>query len=115
MPLFRRLPKRGFNNANFRAEYEVVNIADLEARFEDGATACPEGLMKVGLVRGGKRALPVKILGEGTLGKKLTVKAHKFSKSAQEKIAAAGGEAITIGKSARPEAVAEADGAKSNG
>ncbi len=96
MPLFRRLPKRGFNNANFRTEYEVVNVADLEARFESGAMVSREALVEAGLVRRGKYPSPVKILGEGSLTKKLTVEADKFSKSAREKIAAAGGEAKIV-------------------
>ena len=100
MPLFRRLPKRGFNNANFRTEYEVVNVADLESRFESGATVSRESLIEAGLVRHGKHPSPIKILGEGSLTKKLTVEADKFSKSAQEKIAAAGGEAKTVAATA---------------
>ncbi|MBN1342210.1 MAG: 50S ribosomal protein L15 [Phycisphaerae bacterium] len=97
MPLFRRLPKRGFNNANFRTVYEVVNVGDLDSRFEPGRTVNQESLIAAGLVRGGKHPLPIKILGEGTLSKKLTVEAEKFSKSAREKIAAVGGQAKTIG------------------
>lgn len=97
MPLFRRIPKRGFNNANFRTAYDVVNVGDLEARFEDGSAVNRESLEAAGLVRGGKRPLPIKVLGDGILNKKLTVEADKFSKSATEKIAAAGGEAKTSG------------------
>ncbi len=97
MPLFRRLPKRGFNNAQFRTVYEVVNVGELEARFESNATVNREGLIEAGLVRRGRKPLPIKILGEGTLSKALTVEADRFSGSAKEKIAAAGGEAKTIG------------------
>lgn len=89
MPLFRRLPKRGFNNANFTTRYAVVNVADLEARFDAGAHVTPVALVEVGLCR-----VPgdlIKVLGDGALTKKLTVSAHRFSKSAIEKITAAGG------------------------
>jgi len=93
MPLFRRLPKRGFNNANFRTEYEVVNLGDLEARFEAGATVTREGLIQAGLVRRTKDPMPIKVLGDGELTKKLTVEAQRFSQSAARKIAAVGGQA----------------------
>jgi large subunit ribosomal protein L15 len=95
MALFRRLPKRGFNNARFRTEYAIVNVADLEKRFEAGDHVTTHALQQAGLVRD-VRSL-VKILGDGSLTKKLTVEAHKFSKQAAEKIAAAGGEAKVIG------------------
>lgn len=84
-PLKRRLPKRGFTNI-FRTEYAVVNLERLAALGE--TTITPETLHKAGLVR---RALPVKILGDGELKTALTVRAHKFSKSAAEKITKAGG------------------------
>jgi large subunit ribosomal protein L15 len=87
MPLQRRLPKRGFTNI-FRSEYAVLNLSDLEARFEAGATVDREALRSAGLARGAKK---VKVLGDGDLTKKLTVHADKFSKSAREKIEAAGG------------------------
>ncbi len=88
MPLFRRLPKRGFNNKDFALRYAVVNTGDLN-RFEDGQEVDPAVLVKVGLV---KRLLDgVKVLGDGELQRKLTVKAHCFSKSAADKIQAAGG------------------------
>ncbi|MHC4233835.1 MAG: 50S ribosomal protein L15 [Planctomycetota bacterium] len=90
MPLFRRLPKRGFNNANFRTEYSVVNVADLGECFEDGTHVTPQLLVEAGLVRDLKRG--IKILGDGTLSEKLVVEASRFSKQAAEKIAAAGGE-----------------------
>lgn len=86
-PLFRRLPKRGFKNIN-RKEYAVVNLEILNG-FEDGTTVTPALLKEVGVV---KRELSgVKILGNGQLERKLTVQAHKFSKSAEEAITAAGG------------------------
>jgi large subunit ribosomal protein L15 len=86
--LARRLPKRGFTNFN-RKEYAIVNIADLEKRFEDGTTVTPELLKEVGLVK--KELNGVKVLGKGELTKKLNVKAAKFSKTAQEAIEKAGG------------------------
>lgn len=94
MPTFRRIPKRGFNNANFTTRYVVVNIASLEERFEDGAHVTPQALRECGLVR--KATMPVKILGQGDLKKKLKVDAAKFSKSAEEKIKAAGGEVKVV-------------------
>ena len=91
MPTFRRLPKRGFSNAQFTTRYSVVNVADLETRFEAGAHVTLQSLREVGLVRNAR--YPVKILGEGTLTKKLVVDAAKYSRTAAEKIKAAGGEA----------------------
>jgi large subunit ribosomal protein L15 len=88
MPLFRRLPKRGFNNAQFAKTYEIVNVSQLE-RFEDGAEVGVEQLAAAGLVDSAKSR--VKILGNGELTKKLTVIAHKFSKSAEEKVTSCGG------------------------
>jgi large subunit ribosomal protein L15 len=90
MPLFRRLPKRGFNNARFARRYEVVNVSQLD-RFEDGDIVGVKQLASVGLV-GGLHSR-VKILGEGQLTKKLQVTAHKFSKTAEQKITACGGKA----------------------
>ena len=83
LPLFRRLSKRGFNNYNFRTVYAVVNVGDLE-RFEDGTTVTIEMLKESGLVN--KELDGIKILGNGKLTKKLTVKANKFSNTAKEKI-----------------------------
>ena len=93
-PLWRRLPKRGFSNAPFKAEPAVVNVGSLE-RFEDGAVVGPEELRRAGLV---KQAGPggVKILGEGELHKALTVRADAFSRSAAAKIEAAGGKVELI-------------------
>jgi large subunit ribosomal protein L15 len=85
MPLHRRLPKRGFTNI-FRKRFNIVNLEALERLGE--TTINPEVLRKTGIVR---TSHPVKILGAGELGKALTVQAHKFSKSAQEKITRAGG------------------------
>lgn len=86
-PLYRRLPKRGFNN-HFAKEYALVNVSDLE-RFENDTTVTAEMLMNEGLIR--KELDGVKVLGNGELTKKLTVIAAKFSKSAEEKIKAVGG------------------------
>ena len=88
MPLFRRLPKRGFNNANFARRYAIVNISQLD-RFDEGSTINAEVLTQAGLIRSSD--LPVKILGSGELTRKLTVVANKFSRSAEQKIAGAGG------------------------
>ena len=97
MPLHRRVPKRGFTNI-FRTEYDVVNLDQLEMVFETGATVTVESLREHGLVS--SRTSLVKILGRGDLSKALTVHAHKFSGTAAEKVAAAGGrtEAIPDGK-----------------
>lgn len=91
MPLFRRLPKRGFSNARFRTVYAVVNLRSLAARFDDGAEVNPEMLVKAGLLD--DAAKPVKVLGDGEVGKKLDVTAAAFSKTAREKIEQAGGKA----------------------
>jgi large subunit ribosomal protein L15 len=87
-PLVRRLPKFGFNSP-FKKFFEVVNILSLENRFQSGDTVDPSSLAQKGLVRSPESL--VKILGEGTLTKKLTVRAHRFSKSAIQKINSAGG------------------------
>jgi len=89
MPLFRRIPKRGFSNARFRKDYSIVNINALDARFEDGAEVNAEMLVKVGLVRDPKK--PVKVLGFGETKKKFNVTAAKFSEAAKQKITDAGG------------------------
>lgn len=91
MPLFRRIPKRGFSNAQFRTEYQVVNLRTLEERFENGARVTAQALKDMGLIHDASG--PVKILGTGELTKKLDVEATAFSASAAEKIARAGGEA----------------------
>lgn len=93
MPLQRRLPKRGFNNARFAKEYAVVNVADL-AQFEAGSTVTPELLKEAGVVRQLKDG--IKVLGTGELTEAITVQAHAFSKAATEKIEAAGGKAEVI-------------------
>ena len=93
LPLFRRLPKRGFSNAVFKVEYATINVSDLE-KFENGAVVTPELLKEMGILK--KQLAGVKVLGNGNLTKKLTVKASKFSKSAIEKIEAIGGKAEVI-------------------
>jgi large subunit ribosomal protein L15 len=94
MPLHRRMPKRGFHN-EFRTDYAVVNLDALAERFDAGTVVTPELMQEHGLVRSRKR--PIKVLARGDIAKKLTVRAHKFSGKAAEKIAAAGGAAETIG------------------
>jgi len=89
MPIFRRLPKRGFNNARFKTNYAVVNVETLDARFEAGATVDEAALRANGVVNG--RYDGLKILGDGELSKSLTVVADKVSASAKEKIEKAGG------------------------
>ena len=91
MPLQRKIPKRGFTNV-FRKEYVIVNLGDLATVGED--TVTPELLVQKGLIKKVKDG--VKVLGMGEITAKLTVRAHKFSKSAQEKIQAAGGKAEVI-------------------
>ena len=90
MPLYRRIPKRGFTNI-WRVEYEPVNVSALNI-FDDGAEVTKEAMAEKGLIR--KATDNVKILGDGNIEKKLTVNADRFSKSAQEKIEAAGGKVV---------------------
>ena len=92
MPLHRRVPKRGFTNI-FREEYDVVNLDTLSERFEAGVEITPELLKERGIVSRNQR---VKVLGRGDVTKALTVRAHKFSGKAAEKIAAAGGTAEVL-------------------
>jgi len=93
IPLFRRLPKRGFSNYKFATRCEIVNVSQLE-RFDDGATVGAEQLSNAGLIDSLKSK--VKVLGNGELTKKLQVTAHKFSKTAEQKIVASGGTAKLI-------------------
>ena len=93
MPLHRRVPKRGFHNV-FRKEYAVVNLDTLAERFDAGTVVTPELLREQGLIRGARQ--PIKVLARGDIAKKLTVRAHKFSGKAAEKIAAAGGAAEVV-------------------
>jgi len=93
MPLFRRLPKRGFSNYKFAIRCEIVNVSQLE-RFQDDADVGIEQLSTAGLI--GSAKSKIKILGKGDLTKKLRVTAHKFSKTAEQKIVASGGTAKVI-------------------
>ena len=94
MPLHRRVPKRGFHNP-FRIEYAIVNLDTLAERFDAGTVVTPELLREHGLVKGAPRQ-PIKVLARGDIAKALTIRAHKFSGKAAEKIAAAGGAAEPI-------------------
>lgn len=93
LPLFRRLGKRGFNNARFRTVYATINVSDLN-RFEEGTVVTPELLIETGLIK--KTLNGIKILGNGELTKKLTVKSNAFSKTAKEKIEGVGGKTEVI-------------------
>ena len=93
LPLFRRLPKRGFKNALFKTRYAVINLSDLD-KFEEGAVVTPELLKEMGLIK--KQLDGVKVLANGTLTKKLTVKANKFSDAALREIEKIGGKAEVI-------------------
>ncbi|EAG3782839.1 TPA_asm: 50S ribosomal protein L15 [Listeria monocytogenes] len=92
LPLFRRIPKRGFTNIN-RKEFAIVNL-DVLNRFEDGTEVTPELLVETGIIRNEKSG--IKILSNGNIEKKLTVKANKFSAAAKEAIEAAGGKTEVI-------------------
>ena len=94
MPLTRRTPKRGFNNYRFAKVFQVVNIAELDKKFNAGDEINAEVLLNARIIR--KKNIPVKILGEGDLTKALKIKASAFSKSASEKIKAAGGSCEVI-------------------
>lgn len=89
LPIFRRLPKRGFSNFNFRAEYQVVNVGDIDATFESNSHVTAATLKTAGLIHDADGA--VKILGDGTVAKKFTVEAHRFSEQAIKKLESAGG------------------------
>ena len=93
LPLYRRLPKRGFSNALFKKEYAVINLSDLN-KFDNGATVTPEILKEMGIIK--KQLSGVKVLGNGKLEKKLNVKAHRFSNVAKEQIEKLGGKAEVI-------------------
>ena len=94
VPLVRRLPKRGFTN-KFRVEYAIVNLKSL-SKLQDGVTINPDLLKECGLVKG--RGIPIKILGDGELSRPLVIEAHKFSKTALQKIEQGGGQAKVIGR-----------------
>ena len=92
-PLFRRLHKRGFSNAKFKVRYATINVSDLN-RFKDGEVVTPELLKELGIVK--KQLSGIKVLGNGTLERKLTVKAHRFTQSALRKIEESGSKAEVI-------------------
>ncbi|MCX7886422.1 MAG: 50S ribosomal protein L15 [Verrucomicrobiae bacterium] len=89
MPILRRIPKRGFNNKRFTTDFAVINVGDLNRMFDDGAVVTPQALAERGLRF--RKLAGVKVLGNGDLTKKLTVKAQAFSTAAREKITKAGG------------------------
>ena len=93
-PLYRRIPKRGFNNAQFRIQYATINLSDLDNFFNDGDVVTPEVLKERGIIK--KQLCGVKVLGNGELKKKLTIKANRFTSSAITKIEGAGGKAEVI-------------------
>ena len=93
-PLYRRLPKRGFNNKRFRTEYATINLTDLNKFFNDGDVVTPEVLKERGIIK--KSLCGIKVLANGLLEKKLTVKANRFSSKAVTKIEEAGGKAEVI-------------------
>ena len=93
MPLIRRVPKFGFANP-FRVEYAIVNVKSFDG-WSGNETVTPQAMVEAGLVK--KKTLPIKILGNGALNKSLVIQAHKFSKSAESKIQAAGGRVEVIG------------------
>ena len=93
-PLYRRIPKRGFNNARFTVRYATINVSDLDKFFKDGDTVTPEILKERNIIK--KQLNGVKVLGNGELKKKLTVKANIFSTAAISKIEGAGGKAEVI-------------------
>lgn len=105
MPIYRRVPKRGFTNARFRTDYTVINVSALDA-FESGATVDLAAVLAHGLTS--RVTDQFKVLGDGTIGRALVVRAQKFSKSAAEKIRAAGGTVVELDENGREKA---ADGA----
>ena len=94
MPLFRKVPKRGFTNARFKKHYTLINVEDLNT-FSEGTEVNLDLILEGGMAR--KTGKMLKVLGNGDLGVKLVVKAHRFSTSAKEKIEAAGGTAELLG------------------
>lgn len=100
MPYFRRVPKRGFNNARFANRYVVINLRILEARFQEGEEVNPQRLAEAGLLS--NASAPVKILGAGDITRRLTVTASAFSGTARQKIEAAGGECLILSEASSP-------------
>ena len=99
MPIYRRLPKKGFNNIDFAIRYAIINVSTLNERFDDGGEVTEAALRAAGLVKG--RHHGVKILGNGDLTKKLTVRVDKVSASAKEKIEKAGGKVVAPAPAAK--------------
>jgi len=93
LPLYRRLPKRGFSNAKFKTEYAVINVSDLD-KFEEGTVITPELLKEVGMVK--KQLAGIKVLGNGEITKKITIRAHRFTSSALRKLEESGSKAEVI-------------------
>lgn len=93
-PLYRRIPKRGFNNARFETKYATINLSDLNKFFKDGDVVTPELLKERGIIK--KQLNGIKVLGNGELERKLTVKANRFSSAAVTKIERAGGKTEVI-------------------
>jgi large subunit ribosomal protein L15 len=93
MPLYRRIARRGFSNYKFKKEYAIVNLRDIEIKYEDGDTVSRETLIQKGLLK--RSSPPVKILGDGDITKKITVTVARISESAKEKIEKAGG-SVTV-------------------
>ena len=93
-PLFRRLHKRGFSNARFKTVYATINVGELNELFNDGDVVTPELLKEKGIIK--KQLSGIKVLGNGTLNKKITIKAHRFTQSALEKIEESGSKAEVI-------------------
>ena len=93
LPLYRRLPKRGFSNAKFKTEYAVINVGDLN-KFDEGTVITPELLKETGIIK--KQLSGIKVLGHGELEKKITIQAHRFSSTALEKIERSGSKAEVI-------------------
>ena len=93
-PLFRRLHKRGFSNARFKSVYATINVGELNELFNDGDVVTPELLKEKGIIK--KQLSGIKVLGNGILNKKLTIRAHRFTQSALEKIEESGSKAEVI-------------------
>jgi large subunit ribosomal protein L15 len=100
MQLFRRIPKRGFSHGTWDAHFAVVNVGDIDRAFADGDTVDHDALRRAGLAKG--PADGVRVLGTGDITKRLTIRAHHFSKSAAEKIAARGGKAEVVAPPKKP-------------
>jgi large subunit ribosomal protein L15 len=109
MPIYRRVPKRGFTNARFRTDYTIINVSALES-FANGTTVDLDSVLELGLTS--KEAPLFKILGNGELTKKLTVRAQKFTKSAVEKIEGAGGKVVVLDEQGREASASAGVGGK---